>query len=284
MLGQVDAHGLGGHLVLPDGLKGAAVGGVDQQHDDGDADHRHQHGDKGRQAEHHLAGGVLDVEVGEGGETFQHIGAVGDGAQGLPLENGAEDLRKAQGRNGKVVALEPQDRQADEVGKARGHQAGQDQPHQNAQHHADAAAHAGGAEQQRKGVLQGEFHRGAAEQVVNGVFLVHRDGENGVGISAQQHEARLPQREQAGEAVEQVHRNHHQRVDGALFQHREQLAGGLQDAGRARHQGRDVLQQDDEGQEHHHACHRAPAEGSCLFHGGLLTLCRSPFRRTDRWA
>ena len=38
MLEQVDAHGLGGDLIVPDGLEGPAVGGVDQQHDDGDAD------------------------------------------------------------------------------------------------------------------------------------------------------------------------------------------------------------------------------------------------------
>ncbi|CAN4013138.1 hypothetical protein GLDPPO_GLDPPO_03460, partial [Dysosmobacter welbionis] len=36
-LGQVDAHGLGGHLILPDGLEGPAIGGVDQQHHDPDA-------------------------------------------------------------------------------------------------------------------------------------------------------------------------------------------------------------------------------------------------------
>ncbi len=39
-LGQIDAHGLCRHLIVPDGLKGPAVGGVDQQQNDGDADGR----------------------------------------------------------------------------------------------------------------------------------------------------------------------------------------------------------------------------------------------------
>src|SRR5699024_1953017 len=35
--GEVDAHGLGGDLILPDGLEGTAVGGVDEHDDDDDA-------------------------------------------------------------------------------------------------------------------------------------------------------------------------------------------------------------------------------------------------------
>ena len=35
--GEVDAHGLGGHLIVPDGLEGPAVGGVDEQQDAADA-------------------------------------------------------------------------------------------------------------------------------------------------------------------------------------------------------------------------------------------------------
>ena len=40
VLGQVDAHGFGGDLVLPDGLEGPAVGGVDEHHDDDNAENR----------------------------------------------------------------------------------------------------------------------------------------------------------------------------------------------------------------------------------------------------
>ena len=67
MLGQVDAHGLRGDLVLPDGLEGPAVGGVDEHDDDGHADDHDEHGEEGGQVEHHLAAGVGDVEVVEGG-------------------------------------------------------------------------------------------------------------------------------------------------------------------------------------------------------------------------
>ena len=34
---QVDAHGLGGDLILTDGFKGPAIGGIDQQHHKADA-------------------------------------------------------------------------------------------------------------------------------------------------------------------------------------------------------------------------------------------------------
>jgi hypothetical protein len=37
---QVDAHGLGRHLVVPDGLEGPAVGGVDEQHNTSDTQRR----------------------------------------------------------------------------------------------------------------------------------------------------------------------------------------------------------------------------------------------------
>ena len=50
--------------------------------------------------------------------------------------------------------------------------------------------------------------------------LGHGNGQDGVGIGTQQHEARLSQREQAGKAVEQVHGNRHQRIDRRLFDNR----------------------------------------------------------------
>ena len=40
--GQIDAHGLCCHFVVTDGLEGTAVGGVDQKHDECDADTGHQ--------------------------------------------------------------------------------------------------------------------------------------------------------------------------------------------------------------------------------------------------
>ena len=42
------------------------------------------------------------------------FGAVGDGAQLIPLEHRPDDLAEAQGGNGQIVAFQPQHRQADE--------------------------------------------------------------------------------------------------------------------------------------------------------------------------
>ena len=109
---------------------------MDQQHNQGDADDRYQEGHKGAQPQKHLTGSVFDVEVGKGGEAFEHIRTVGNGAESLPLENGPEDFRKAQGGNGKIVALQPKHRGADEGGKQGSHQAGAEDAHQ---HGADQA-------------------------------------------------------------------------------------------------------------------------------------------------
>ena len=95
MLKQVDAHRLRRDLILADRLKGASIGGVDQQHHDPDAHCHQQEGHKGGKAQHHLPIGVLDVEAGEGGKALQRVGAVGDRAQPVPLEDGPDDLRKA---------------------------------------------------------------------------------------------------------------------------------------------------------------------------------------------
>ena len=93
------------------------------------------------------------------------------------------------------------------------------------------------AEEVRQRKLDGR----AAEQVVDLVLGSHRHGENGVGISAQKHEARLAQREQASKAVEQVHGHGHQGIDSAFLQHYEQLAGGSQG----------VFQHDDQNEKRH---------------------------------
>ena len=50
VVGKVDAHGLGGDLVVADGLERAAVGRVDQQHDDGDDRCRQDHIRHGRRS------------------------------------------------------------------------------------------------------------------------------------------------------------------------------------------------------------------------------------------
>ena len=153
MLGQVDAHGFGGDLVLPDGLESPAVGGVDEHHDDDNAENRDEEGEEGGQAEEHLPAPVGEVEVVEGGDLSDHIGAVGDGPKGLPLEHRSDDLCKAQGGDGQVVALQTQHRQADEPGKEGGHASAQQDGQQHPQDQARGGVHP--AEQ----VRQGEGHR-----------------------------------------------------------------------------------------------------------------------------
>ena len=186
MLGQIDAHGLGGDLIVPDGLERPSVGGVDQQHDQQDA---------------HTGNGGVGHHVLRRGKVVQRVGAVGQRAELAQLHQTADDLRKAQCGDGQIVALQPQHRQADEKREERGHHTG----HQQRQHQRHL-----------------ELHQTVAVVAEHGAPQLHRDGQNGVGVGAQQHKARLTQREQAGKAVQQVQGHRHQRVNGAFFQHRRQ--------------------------------------------------------------
>ena len=43
----IDAHGFRRHFIIPDGLEGPAVGGMNQQHDHRDAKNRQQEGHEG---------------------------------------------------------------------------------------------------------------------------------------------------------------------------------------------------------------------------------------------
>ena len=182
VLGQVDAHGFGGDLVIPDGLEGPAVGGVDEQHDKADTDGRHDEREQN------------GVEVGE---LLQQVGGVGQGAHLLPLDDGAHNFGKAQGGNGQIVTLELQHRQTDEPGEDGRHDARQNQAHDH---------------------RHTELHNAAVKVLVHAGPVSHGNGQDTVGVGADHHEARLTQGKQAREAVEQVQRYRHQRVDGALFQ------------------------------------------------------------------
>ena len=182
MLGQVDTHGLGSDLVVTDSLEGTAVGGVNKQHDEGNADGRH---DKGEQN---------GIKVGK---SAQQVGRVGQRPHLLPLDDGAHDLGKAQRGDGQIVALELEHRQADEPSKDSRHDARQNKTHDHG---------------------QAELHDAAVKILIHTQSIRHRDGEDAIGISADHHEARLPQGKQTREAVEQVQRHRHQRVDGAFFQ------------------------------------------------------------------
>ena len=68
---EVDAHGLGGHFVVADGLEGAAVGGVDQKDDESDRQDRDQEGEEGGQLDIERA--EAQIDVGEGGVFAQQV-------------------------------------------------------------------------------------------------------------------------------------------------------------------------------------------------------------------
>ena len=270
MAGQIDAHGLCRHLIVPDSLESPTVGGVDQQHDHRHAHPRQQKRYEGGQPQDHLAVGILDIEAGEGGEVLQGVGAVGHRAEGVPLENGPDDLREAQSGNGQIVGFQTQHRQADEPRHRCRRAATQKQGQQNAQHQ----SHSPAAEQLR----QGEIHCRAAVEVVDALPVGRGNGQNGVGVGAQQHEARLPQGEQARKAVQQVQGGRHQRVHSSLLQHGEQHTGGLHG----------VLQHNHQDQQGRHAAQGDPRAPFALFflqhRDAPFTLCRWTSHRTGRWA
>ena len=117
MAGKVDAHGLSCDLIVPDGLEGTTVGGVDEQQDDADADAGEQKGHHSFQPQGHAA--QVEGEAGKAGKAVQKVGAVGQRAKALVHRGGADDLGKAKGGNGKVVTFQLQHRQTDEEGEQR---------------------------------------------------------------------------------------------------------------------------------------------------------------------
>ena len=175
MLRQVDAHGLRGDLIIPDGLEGPAVGGVYDQHDDGDAQPRHND---------------VGVEALEGGVLPQGVGAVGEGGEALILDEGADDLREAQGGDSQIVALQPQHGEADEPGQEGGDETGNDE--------GDEHSHNGAHRLPQKvaeGLRNGELDDAAVVVLVHPCPLGHGDGENGVGVGPHQHEPGMAQGE-----------------------------------------------------------------------------------------
>ena len=220
MLGQIDAHGLGGDLVLADGLERAAVAGVYEQHDEEDAQSGDGEHDEGRKPQHDLAVRVGDVEIRERREAVEGVRAVGNAAQVLPLEYGADYLGKAQSGYGEVVALELEDGQAYQPGHEGGHQAGDYNYNQDAEDESHCAAHTAAAKEVLQRLGYGEVYCGAVVHVVHAFTLRAGYGEYGIGVAAQEHEAGLAKREKAGESVKKVH------ADGDEGVHRALLEGG----------------------------------------------------------
>ena len=146
MVGKVDAHGLGGDLIVADGLERAAIGRVDKQHDDGDAD-----------ADDH----ERHERIREIREAAQELRAVGDRRERLQLDKGADNFGKAERRDGQIVALELQNRQADQIRQHRRQQSRQQQRNEHAEDRACRIA---------ERVLQ-RLGQGEVEQRV--IILIH---------------------------------------------------------------------------------------------------------------
>ena len=212
---QVDTHGLSCDLIVTDGLKGTTIGRVHQQNDDSNADGSDQEGEDGVQLVDHTA--HLDLHVVEVGVLTQQVGAVGDLAQAVPLEEGTEDLCKAQGSNGQVVTLQTENGDTDQGCKDSCHNAADD----DTDHGTDDVAEIG-AQNIAQNLGNGELNGTAVKVLINRFMLFSRDGEDGVGVGTDEHEARLTQREQAGKAIEQVHGHADQGEDGALLKNGDQ--------------------------------------------------------------
>ena len=71
MAGKVDAHGFGSDLVITDGFEGTAIGGVDEQQNDGDADAGEEEGHHGLQMQGRAA--QRKVEAGKAGKAVQKV-------------------------------------------------------------------------------------------------------------------------------------------------------------------------------------------------------------------
>ena len=137
MAGKVDAHRLSGDFIVADGFERAAIGGVDEQQDDGDADTGEEEGHDCFQMQGDTA--QWDREAGKAGEAVQQVGAVGQGAKAFVHHSGADDLSKAQRGDGKIVTLQFQYGQANQEGKQRRNAASQNQAEDNSKQQAKPA-------------------------------------------------------------------------------------------------------------------------------------------------
>ena len=130
-------------------------------------------------------------------------------------------------------------------------------------------------------LLEGEVDARTLEEVIHAIARGVRDHEDRVGIRAEEHEARLTEREQAGKAVEQVHGHGDERVHRTLFDDRKEQGAG-------RHH---ILQYHRHEREREHDGKGDQVAAACFFvfrfqHSDPppLRLCPWPFHRTGRWA
>src|SRR5699024_7980008 len=161
MVGQIDSHGLRSHFVVPDRFKCASVGGIDQHHDNGDADSRYN-----ERIQH-----ALECRI-----TSQKVGAVGQRSQLIPLEYGTDDLRESQRSDSQIVALQAEDRKADQICEYRRNRACCDQRHDYRNCKLDDAA---------------------VKILIYKLSLLYRNSQYAVGIRSKKHKTCLTQGKQS---------------------------------------------------------------------------------------
>ena len=185
MLEEVYTHRFGCYLVVADRAEGASIGGVDQQQYYGDAYARYQH---------------REYRVSVCRILTQHVGSVGDRAEGVPLEEGSQYLGKSECRYSEVVGLEPQHRYPDKKGDDRDYESGSQYRDQHSQIMSEDS------EASLEHLDYGPLYDAAVKVLIDCVMRSGRYGEYGVSVCSDEHESSLTEREQACEAVQQVHR------------------------------------------------------------------------------
>ena len=246
MLCKIDSHSLCRHLIVPDGLECPPIGRVYQQHNQPDGHRGNQHRHKGRQADG--CSTHCQLEGAYTHKVFQQVGSVGHRSQLAPLHDSPQDFRKAQRCNRQIVAFQPQHRQADQIGQRRRQQARQHHRQQHTQKCAEAA----------QSLAENLRERHAHRRII---ILIHRvpgiggNGENRVGIRADQHKPGVTQGKQPRKPIQQVHGHCRQGIHAALLQHRQQhghFVCGLDDLIQHNHQ-------------HQKQCHRHKSHEGAFF-------------------
>lgn len=172
-------HGFSRNFVLTDGFECASVAGRDEQGDE----------DDGRQRD-----AVTPPDVRRRGDGFQTLRAVGQ-ALGIS-DNDADNLRKAERCDCEVVAAQTQAGQTDEKRQCCRQQA---------------------ADDERNAERQGQRVERRDERLKHedGFLFGDGDGQQRNGIRADCHKARMTEGKDARKAVDQIHGQGEDDIDGA---------------------------------------------------------------------
>ena len=151
----------------------------------------------------------------EGWKFAEHVRSVRETANGVPLEECADDFGKAKCRDREVVAFEPEHWETDEKREKRRENTCEDQRYEDAEEHSDACV---AAKDPGENFLKRELDNPAVKILVDRCAVSGWDHQYAVSVGSDQHESGLSQREEPGEAIQQVHGNCDNGVDGCFLQ------------------------------------------------------------------